>query len=239
MVKSYKLFAFLVINLAVQIQICAQSIDNMAQVKSAKSDKKTIVIDNPNETKFLHITELGFLLGSQAAINNIYPQYYAADLSSKMAYSSSYYPYYQSNNYNNFTFQHFTGYKVSKAIALGVTGGFDFYRANIITPLSIGMRSTIIPSRRISPIANVDVGYGFVWNNASDKQNKTDKDGGLALNPSVGIRIKVGNDGSQMNINVGYKLQQSKVTNNRPVDQYYMTEYRSFNRLSVRLGLGF
>jgi hypothetical protein len=200
-------------------------------------------IDNKDnkvkETKFLHITEMGFLLGRQAPINNIYyPQ--AIDAVSKMVQSSYYYyPYYQNDNYNNFTFQHFSGYKINKAIALGITGAFDYYRANIITPLSLGIRSTILPSRRISPILNADFGYGFIWKNTADKENKIDKTGGMLLNPSAGIRIKVGNDGSQLNINVGYKLQKSKVVNDRPADEFFQTEFRSFNRLSIRLGLGF
>jgi hypothetical protein len=223
--KSVKILYIMVFQLILLSKIICQNTDK--NVKDAQ----------PKETKFLHVTELGFLLGSQSPINNIYPAIdYGNAVDARLAY---YYPYYQGDTYNNFTFQHFSGYKVHKAIALGVTGSFDYYRANIITPLSLGVRSTLIPSRRISPIANVDFGYGFIWRNYADKQNKIDKDGGLMFNPSVGIRIKVGNEGSQMNVNIGYKLQQSKMTSNRPADQYYLTEYHSFNRLSVRLGLGF
>ena len=139
---------FLFLGTAVLFDCFAQNIDNASNKTQAK------------ETKFLHITELGFLLGSQAPINNVY----ATD---KMAQSSYYYPYYQSDNYNNFTFQHFSGYKLNRALAVGATGGFDYYRSNIITPLSLGFRSTIIPSRRISPIANFDIGYGFIWKNTN------------------------------------------------------------------------
>lgn len=205
----------------------------------AQNGNKSTDKTQSKETKFLHITELGFLLGSQAPINNVYAFDGCPTCNYYRAPQASYYPYYQSDNYNNFTFQHFSGYKLNKVFAVGATGGFDYYRSNIITPLSLGLRTTIIPSRRISPIANFDIGYGFIWKNTNDKQNKIDKNGGLMLNPSVGIRVKVGNDGSQLNINVGYKLQESKVTNNRPAEEYFQTEYRSFNRLSIRLGLGF
>lgn len=189
------------------------------------------------ERKFTHISEFGFLLGKQAPINNIaYPAYdvkYAA---------SSYYPYpyyYGDDQYSNFTFQHFSGYNVHKTVAVGLTAAFDYYRSNIITPLSLGIRTKLLPSRRISPIGNIDAGYGFIWNNTNDKNLKIDKEGGFMLNPSAGLRILLGNDGSSLNINVGYKMQNSKMENNQPDQNYYQTEYRSFNRLSIRLGIGF
>ena len=202
-------------------------------------DTNTRPVPQSTTRKFIHITEFGFLLGKQAALKNYgnpYSSYYgSAD------YRSIYpYPYYQvDDQYSNFTFQHFTGYNVHKAIALGITVGFDYYRSNIITPLSIGVRSTLLPSRRISPIGNIDAGYGFIWKSYNDKSQKIDKQGGPMLNPSVGLRIKLGEDGSSLNINVGYKIQKSKMENNQPEQQYYMTEYRSFERLSIRVGLGF
>ncbi len=203
---------------------------------------KTIPISQKEEVvsrKFTHITEFGFLLGKQAPINNVYPQYYAYD--SKVAYSSYYpYPYYYGDDqYSNFTFQHYSGYNIHKAVSAGFTAGFDYYRANIITPLSFGIRSTLLPSRRISPIANIDAGYGFLWKNDNDKSQKLDKEGGIMANPSAGIRIKLGEDGSSLNINVGYKIQKSKLENNIPEQNYFQTEYRSFNRLSLRLGVSF
>jgi hypothetical protein len=136
-------------------------------------------------------------------------------------------------------FNNFTGYPVHKAITMGLTAGFDYYRSNIITPLSFSVKSTLVPSKRISPIGNLDVGYGFLWKSEADKANKIDKYGGLMINPSAGFRIKIGNDGSNLNINVGYKLQQSGFENNRPDEGFYLTEKRSFNRLSIRLGFGF
>lgn len=191
--------------------------------------------------KFTHITEFGFLLGKQAALNNNnigYSSYYDARLSQ----SSYYYPYpiYASNEqYSNFTFQHFTGYNIHKAITLGLTAGLDYYRSNIITPISFGLRTTLMPSRRISPIANFDIGYGFIWNNDTDKNLKQDKQGGLMLNPSAGLRIKLGDDSNSLNIGVGYRIQKSSLENNRPDENYFQTENRTFNRLSIRLGIGF
>jgi hypothetical protein len=181
--------------------------------------------------KFIHITEMGFLLGSQAPINNNY---------NKLA-NSYYYPYqlYTTDRYSNFSLQHFSGVNIHNAVAIGATAGFDYYRANIITPLSFGIRSTLTPSRRISPIGNFDIGYGFIWKNEADKQSKNNKTGGLMLNPSAGLRIKIGNDGSTVNINVGYRLQKSESENNIEEQDYYQTEYRTFKRLSIRLGLGF
>lgn len=199
-----------------------------------------------SERKFVHITEFGFLLGKQAPINNVATPYYAnAAFDAKYAptsYSSYYYPYpyyYGDEQYSNFTLTHFTGYKINTALAAGLSGGFDYYRSNIITPISMGIRTTLLPSRRISPILNMDGGYGFLWKNTADKNSKIDKEGGLMLNPSAGLRIKLGEDGSNINISVGYKIQKSKMINNIPDQDYYQTEYRSFNRLSIRLGFGF
>ncbi|MES2796850.1 MAG: hypothetical protein V4683_12840 [Bacteroidota bacterium] len=190
-------------------------------------------------SKLVHNTEMGFLLGEQAAINNNYNPIYSYDMS-KMASSIYPYPYYYGDDrYSNFTFQHFTGYPVHKAINMGLTAGFDYYRSNIITPVSVSVKSTLVPSKRISPIGSLDVGYGFIWKSEADKVNNIDKYGGLMINPSAGFRIKVGNDGSNLNINVGYKLQQSGFENNRPDEKFYLTEKRSFNRLSIRLGFGF
>ena len=189
--------------------------------------------------KFVHITEFGFLLGKQAPIynNNIgYPILYDAKIAQSYYYP---YPYYTDNQYSNFTFQHYSGYQFHKAFSAGITAGLDYYRANIITPLSLGIRSTLLPGRRISPIANLDAGYGFVWKNSNDKANKLEKEGGLMINPSAGLRIKLGDDGSSLNINIGYRIQNSKQVNNQPEQDYYQTEYRSFNRLSIRLGIGF
>lgn len=201
--------------------------------KLLDTNTKPIVQSAPR--KFTHITEFGFLLGKQAPLQN-----YGNPYSYSSYYSIYPYPYYAADDqYSNFTFHHFTGYNVHKAIAVGITGGLDYYRSNIITPLSIGIRSTLLPSRRISPIGNIDAGYGFIWQNTNDKNQKIEKQGGLMLNPSVGLRIKLGDDGSSLNINVGYKIQKSEMQNNQPEQQYYMTEYRSFERLSVRLGVGF
>lgn len=203
---------------------------------------KTIPILQKEEVelrKFTHITEFGFLLGKQAPVSNVYPQYYAYD--SKVA-SSSYYPYpyyYGEDQYSNFTFQHYTGYNFHKAVNAGISAGFDYYRANIITPISIGLRTTLLPSRRISPIGNFDLGYGVLWKNNNDKIQKIEKEGGLMVNPSAGIRIKLGEDGSSLNINVGYKIQKSKMINNIPDQNYFQTEFRNFNRLSLRLGVSF
>ncbi len=216
---------------------------NFNLVFSQNKIPKTIPIPQPNSTqaiverKFVHITEFGFLLGKQAPINNIaYPAY---DVKSAASY---YYPNpynYGDDQFSNFTFQHFSGYNIHKGIAVGVSGGFDYYRANIITPMSIGIRTILLPSRRISPIGNFDAGYGFIWKNTNDKNQKIDKHGGLMLNPSVGLKIKLGDDGSSLHINVGYKIQKSEMINNQPEQGYYMTEYRSFERLSIRIGVGF
>ncbi len=189
--------------------------------------------------KFVHNTEFGFLLGKQEPINNNnigYPIVYDAKIAQSYYYP---YPYYTDDQYSNFTFQHYSGYQFHKAISAGLTAGLDYYRANIITPLSIGVRSTLLPSRRISPIANVDAGYGIIWKNSNDKASKIEKEGGILLNPSAGLRIKLGDDGSNLNINIGYRIQNSKLVNNLPDQDYYQTEYRTFNRLSIRLGIGF
>jgi hypothetical protein len=192
-------------------------------------------------SKLVHNTEMGFLLGEQAAINNSGYYGYQADYIGKVA-PGYYYPYpiYSgSDRYSNFTIQHYIGYAVNNKLSMGLSAGFDYYRSNIITPISASIKSTLIPSKRISPILNFDMGYGFIWKNEADKNNKIDKNGGLMMNPSVGFRIKIGNDGSNLNVNIGYKMQKSGYTNNRPEESYFLTETRAFNRLSIRLGFGF
>lgn len=211
---------------------------NIQSINSQKLlDTNTREVGQSAQRKFTHITEFGFLLGKQGPLQNYgqpYSSYY--DQSYRSIYPN---PYYSDEQYSNFTFQHFSGYNIHKAIAVGVSAGFDYYRSNIITPISAGFRSTLLPSRRISPIGNLDFGYGFLWKNTNDKNRKIDKNGGLILNPSVGLRIILGDDGSSLNINVGYKIQKSEMVSNQPEQQFYMTEYRSFERLSIRIGIGF
>ena len=191
-------------------------------------------------SKFSHTTEMGFLLGSQGAINNQnnYP-YNATD--SNVASYYSIYPSYpsQGTNYSNFSVLHFSGYKVHKAVSVGVFVGLDNYRANVMTPFGLGFRSTLMPSRNISPILNMDAGYGKIWKRKDSSQENMELNGGLMLNPSVGYRIKIGADGSNLSVNIGYKLQKSTFTNNIPDQKYYLTENRSYNRLSLRMGIGF
>jgi hypothetical protein len=229
--KILKLLTFLALGLLFSENIDAQNTTN------------TQVAKTNFWSKLVHNTEMGFLLGEQAAFNNTYPSY-PIDFYSRSApiMADSYYPYpqyYSSDRYSNFTIQHFTGVAITKALSMGLTAGFDYYRSNIITPISLGIKSTLLPSRRISPIANIDFGYGFIWKNENDKAQKIDKFGGYTFNPSAGFRVKVGNDGSNLNVNIGYKMQKAGFSNNKPDQQYYLTESRAFNRLSIRLGFGF
>jgi hypothetical protein len=212
----------------------------------AQNPSKTTETKTNFWSKLVHNTEMGFLLGEQAALNNktINPYYgYPIDVQAKTAYIADYYypypQYYGTNRYSNFTIQHFTGIAINKALNVGATAGFDYYRSNIITPLSLGTKATLLPSRRVSPIAGIDFGYGFIWKNETDKANKIDKVGGYMLNPSAGFRVKIGNNGSNLNVNIGYKMQKAGFTNNRPEESFYLTEKRAFNRLSIRLGFGF
>lgn len=200
---------------------------------SQENTAKNIV----KERKFIHQTELGFLLGEQRTINQggYYP-YPMGLVDSRYAYYPPIYNYVGRSN--TFSFQHFSGYKIKSNVAAGISGGLDYYPSNVITPLALGVRWHLL-NRRISPQLAMDAGYGFIWKNKQDKEYKYEKFGGLMLNPSGGLRVKLGEDGSALLVSLGFRMQKSGYENNVPEQQYYLRENRTFNRLSLRLGFEF
>lgn len=196
-------------------------------------------IEKPVNPKLLwvHQTEMGFLLGRQTIENNYWGGYYSSALYDSRSSLPPYY-YSGSGKFQNFTIQHFSGIQIKKIGAVGLTAGFDYYGKNIITPLSLGFRKTLIPSKKVSPTIGIDTGFGFVWNNEQDKQADINRHGGLLANPAAGFRIKLSNDGSALFVNIGYRHQRSGyIFENENFSK--TQEINKFNRLSVRLGISF
>jgi hypothetical protein len=205
-------------------------------VAQSKNEKQASV-----NRKFVHQTEFGFLLGNENTdvLYQAYPIYNNTNNTYDATSYSIYPPYYvgYAGRKNNFSLQHFSGYKIRERLAVGITAGFDYYARNIITPIALGIRSQLLPLHRISPTLNIDGGYGLIWKNKTYTHSNIF--GGFMLNPSAGLRIKLADDGSNIFLNVGYRLQKAGYENSLPEQQYYLKENRTYNRLSVRLGFGF
>jgi hypothetical protein len=79
----------------------------VAEKSFAQNQTQTTKSKSEFWSKLVHNTEMGFLLGEQAALNNTYNPIYSYDVS-KMASSIYPYPYYYGDDrYSNFTFQQF------------------------------------------------------------------------------------------------------------------------------------
>lgn len=164
-------------------------------------------------SKLIHITEIGILQGRSEKVNNSLNGISRTDL----------------------TLIHFTGYKVGKSVAIGPFVGVDWYSAFQVMPVGIGIRGNFRGKKNVSPIFNLDTGYGGMWlNSTTNNQTNT---GGLMINPMAGLNIGMGKETS-LRISVGYKYQRIESYFDNGADTF--TQYvNNYNRMAVRVGVEF
>jgi len=114
---------------------------------------------------------------------------------------------------HGFTGQTFNGVRLNEFAAVGATVGIDAYRQITLLPLAIGWRG-IVPMGGVSPYLGLDAGYGFAWLN--DDTDTEWKEGGLMVNPVVGIRIQ-SNGNDRFTLAVGYKRQTYSTFEGQPM----------------------
>lgn len=172
---------------------------------------------------FVNYTEVGALFGKAYNISNSYMYSYPVKAST------------------NFTMQTFNGIEIYKNWAIGATVGVDWYSAYQILPVSLGIRKPIGNnplSKSIQPFLGIDAGYGLTW--LSDKLPNQTIDGGVNLNPQIGLLIPTGGN-AKFTLSVGYKHNRVKSFQNQGTEEFpsIMENVMKFNRMVVRLGITF
>ena len=186
---------------------------------------------------FVNMTEFGLLFGQNkyetGYIYAYYPYYYGGGVNPVANYTIE--------NRLSFSLQTFNGVYLTKKTAVGMTAGIDWYSATVLIPVALGIRQNIAQKREGGTIfyGSLDAGYGTIWANQDQTNYKTT--GGLMLNPSLGFKLPL-KSGSNILINIGYKLQKATINYVNPSDNSYFyesVETRNYNRLVLRMGLEF
>ncbi|GGN08472.1 hypothetical protein GCM10010967_50160 [Dyadobacter beijingensis] len=134
------------------------------------------------------------------------------------------------------TVQTFNGIQLNRRLSAGVTLGMDWYKAALLNPIAAGLRYDLCGRKNVQLYGSVDAGYAFTW--FHDDSEGFDTDGGLMLNPGIGM--KVGKPGAAaFTISLTYKRQEAHVTKTPLWDQRERYEDRVYNRLALRLGISF
>ncbi len=135
----------------------------------------------------------------------------------------------------SFTASTFNGYRLTHALAAGLTVGLDSYKGNLILPISLGFRGDWLKNKKVTPYYSLDVGKGMTW--LAKDTNLDYKKSGLHLNPALGLRFATHN-GTAITWSVGYKRQilSSGQEFNEQEGVYY--DY-AYNRISIRMGISF
>lgn len=166
----------------------------------------------PVRRGYVNHTELGTLLGSVAVPfqpNDVYTR-------------------------SSFTASSFNGYRFARGLAVGATVGVDWYARNAVVPLSLGLRGDMARSR-ISPFYAFDAGYAVA---SLAKGNDVDFDGGLHLNPALGLRFGL-NSGAALTWSIGYKYQQARTILENPTGFSRTENGYKYNRLALKVGMSF
>ena len=123
-------------------------------------------------------------------------------------------------------------------LAMGVGIGYDRYNTTAVLPIFISVRGDILAGS-ITPFYFIDAGFSTAWDSMESENNwnSLDTDGRFMYHTGMGIKIYSGNRINIM-LALGYKYQ--KVVYNTVIwDGSRKVDNRRFNRLSLRLGIGF
>ncbi|UBM59636.1 hypothetical protein LAG90_03090 [Marinilongibacter aquaticus] len=188
--------------------------------------------------RFVNITEFGVAFG-RAPAYQYYPVYY-----DYIVWPGPY-PYpgasLEKKNVQNWTISSFNGFRLKPKTLLGLTVGLDNYTQDLMLPLSLGLRQTLLQKQKsegASLFASADLGYGFSLAKVKDDEY-ADKKGGWMLNPGIGIRLPMKN-GAAIVFTAGYKRQASRVKYDYPEEyQLARQDKATRHRFVLRAGFAF
>ena len=177
--------------------------------------------EGPFKKQYLNYTEVGIMVGRVK-----YDPYAGQGGTSQNI----------SENRTNLTLQLFNGVQYSPRLGVGVVAGLDWYNSALVNPLGLGLRYDLAGKKNTRLYASADAGYGFTW--FHQNSDGFDTQGGLMLNPGLGLRIGKP-DGAAFTLSFSYKHQDVTVDKPPFFDQTSRVEERNYNRLLVRMGVSF
>lgn len=189
--------------------VTGRTFDICAQPMPSSGEQRRGV---PVRKGYVNHTELGTLLG---AVN--------VPFQSNEVYTRS-----------SFTASSFNGYRFARGLAVGATVGVDWYARNAVVPLSLGLRGDLARSRA-SPFYALDAGYAVA---SLAKGDDVDFDGGLHLNPALGLRFTL-NGGAALTWSIGYKYQRARTILENPNGFSRTENVYNYNRLALKVGMSF
>ena len=130
------------------------------------------------------------------------------------------------------------GIIIYRFLALGAGIAYDRYNTTSVLPLFISIRGDV-SDKSFTPFYYVDAGFSTSWDSREDENNwnSLDTEGGFTFHTGGGLKMY---SGTRINIMIaiGYKYQ--KVAYNTVMwDGNLRVDDRKFNRLSLRIGIGF
>ena len=131
-----------------------------------------------------------------------------------------------SENRANPTLQLFNGVQYAPRLGVGVITGLDWYNSALINPLGLGVRYDLAGKKNTRLYASGDAGYGFTW--FHQNSDGFDTQGGLMLNPGLGLRIGKP-DGAAFTLSFSYKHQDVTVDKPPLFEQSSRVEDRNYN----------
>ena len=137
------------------------------------------------------------------------------------------------------TAQTLNGIQVSKRLAVGALVAVDWYQSALLMPVGAGLRFQLnrpSSSQNVRVLATADAGYALNWLNKSSTGYAVE--GGLMLNPGVGLAIGKPDGGSFL-LSLSYKRQTAQVEKPLRWNEIMRDESRVYNRLALRLGISF
>lgn len=105
------------------------------------------------------------------------------------------------NTANSFGFRTINGIQPKENLSLGIGIGIDKYENGTLMPITLDLR-IFNTNKKVSPIFTTNLGYSI---------GLGDADGGIVLNPQIGIMTPISNSMLFL-LSLGYKLQESKAT---------------------------
>jgi len=125
-----------------------------------------------------------------------------------------------------------------KYLRMGVGIGYDRYNTTAVVPFFLSVRGDILAGS-ITPFYFIDAGLSTAWDSMENENNwnSLDTEGRFMYHLGMGVKVYSGNRINIM-LALGYKYQ--KVVYNSVIwDGSLKVDNRRFNRLSLRLGIGF
>jgi len=130
------------------------------------------------------------------------------------------------------------GWQVNKRLFTGIGIGFEYYEWSIM-PLFADVKY-MLGKDNVQPFVSFKLGYGIPIGKSGNSWI-TEHNGGIQLNPEVGVRL-VFSEKSSLLLSIGYHYQQLNYKENNYYywgSPYETTVHTDYNRVSLRAGFLF